>query len=68
MPRKFKIGETVGYTPPRGSTRVEPGTFTIIHFFPANDRKPMYRIRHDDSKAELLARESELYKFSRRSI
>jgi hypothetical protein len=62
MPRKFKIGETVGYTPPRGSTRVEPGTFTIINFFSAIDGKPMYRIRHNDSSTELLARENELHK------
>jgi hypothetical protein len=62
MAHKYKIGETVGYTPPRGSARVERGRFTIVSFLSDIDGKPMYRIRHNDSSTELLARESELHK------
>jgi len=63
MPRKFKIGEIVGHTPPRGSSkRVEQGTFTIVGFLPEIKGRPMYRIRHDDTGTEHVVRESELYK------
>jgi hypothetical protein len=62
MAHKFKIGETVGYTPPRGSAHAERGRFTIVRFLSEADGKPMYRIRHNDSSTEFLARENELYK------
>jgi hypothetical protein len=62
MAHKFKIGETVGFTPPRGSKRTEPGTFTIVAFLPAVRGKSTYRIRHTDSGAEHDVRESELYR------
>jgi hypothetical protein len=62
MAHKFKIGETVGYTPPRGSAHAERGRFAIVSFLSDVDGKPMYRIRQNDSSIELLARESELHK------
>jgi len=63
MAHKFKIGEKVGYTPPRGSKRTEPGTFTVMAFLPAIRGKPAYRIRHDHNGAEHVVRENELYRF-----
>ena len=60
---KFKIGEIVGYTPPRGAARVVRSTFTIVGFLPAVKDKPMYRIRRDESGAEHVVREGDLYRF-----
>jgi hypothetical protein len=61
MTHKFKIGEMVGYTPPRGA-EAERGRFTIVSFLADADGGTMYRIRHNDSSTELLAREAELYR------
>ena len=62
MAHKFKIGEIVGYKPPRGSKRVLHGTFTIVSFLSAIKGKPAYKIRHDQSGKALDAREDELYR------
>jgi hypothetical protein len=57
MPHKFKIGELVRLTVKR---QVMAGTFTIVGFLPEIDGEPAYRIRHERSGDNYVARESEL--------
>jgi hypothetical protein len=60
VPREFKIGELVMYTPSRRSSRAVGGTFTVVALLPEDRNESAYRIRHERSGDGYVARESEL--------
>ena len=59
MFHKFKIGQLVGYRPPRG-LYAPPGKFSVTALLPERNGDFEYRIRHPEERHERVVRESEL--------
>jgi hypothetical protein len=57
---KFKIGQSVGYRPPRGLD-MPSGTYIVTARLPALSGEPRYRIRHSTEVDDRVAGESELH-------
>jgi hypothetical protein len=59
LPHKFILGQTVGYTPPRGSY-APPGIYVVIAKLSERDGQFEYYIKLAGELYERIARESEL--------
>jgi hypothetical protein len=64
MPHKFILGQTVGYTPPRG-LHAPPGIYVVIAKLSERDGEFEYYIKHTSEPHERIARESELHEARR---
>jgi hypothetical protein len=61
MPHKFKIGQTVSYSPKDRMLDASRGTYTITRLMRVPDgQQPEYRIRHFTEEFERVAFENEL--------
>jgi hypothetical protein len=60
MFHKFKIGEHVGYSPPRGLYAPQ-GAFFVAALLPERNGDFEYRIRHPEERHDRVVRESELH-------
>jgi hypothetical protein len=57
---RFKVGQTVNYTPgPIGSVNAD-AVFKITHLLPADDDEFQYRIKNASEPYERVAKESQL--------
>lgn len=57
---KFKIGQTVLYTPGRTTAATSHGKYKIVRLLPADDVDLQYRIQNQMEAFERVARESDL--------
>ena len=60
MFHKFKIGQPVGYRPPRGLYVLE-GTFLVTALLPERNGAFEYRIRHPAETHDRVVSEAELH-------
>lgn len=66
MFHKFKIGQPVGYRPPRG-IYVAGGAFVVTALLPERNGDFEYRIRHPSEAHERVVSEKELDKLRTKS-
>jgi hypothetical protein len=64
MPHKFILGQTVGYSPPRG-LYAPPGIYVVTAKLPERDGEFEYHIGHTGELFERIARESDLHEVRR---
>ncbi|KAB2914580.1 MAG: hypothetical protein F9K29_14555 [Hyphomicrobiaceae bacterium] len=57
---KFKIGQTVTFTPPRMTYAASSREYTIVRLLPSEGNDCQYRIKGVAEPFERIARESEL--------
>ena len=57
---RFKVGQTVSYTPVFSGTVKADSVFKITHLLPAEDDELQYRIRSASEPYERVAKESQL--------
>lgn len=57
---KYKVGETVGFSPSRWSMRAPSGNCKVIRLLPHDGGENLYRVKCASEPFERIARESEL--------
>lgn len=57
---KYKVGQTVGYSPSRWSMRAQAGNCKVIRLLPADAGENLYRVKCPSEPFERMAKESEL--------
>jgi hypothetical protein len=60
---KFILGQTVGYSPPRG-VQAPPGIYVVIAKLSERDGDFEYYIKHTRELSERIAKESELHQLA----
>lgn len=59
---KFKIGQTVSYSPGRSAMAASSREYKIVRLLPPEDGQNLYRIKGVSETFERMARESDLSK------
>lgn len=59
---KFKIGQTVSYSPGRSAMAASSREYKIVRLLPPEDGQNLYRIKGISETFERMARESDLSK------
>jgi hypothetical protein len=57
---KYSVGQTVRFTPDRGTDAVTRGTFTIVRALPEAGGIPQYRVKAKIDGQERVVREDQL--------
>lgn len=57
---KFKVGQTVNFSPSRWSMRAQSGFCKIVRLLPADSGENLYRVKCASEPFERMVRESEL--------
>jgi hypothetical protein len=60
LEHKFRVGQTVDFSPGRGIYHISKGRYTIVRLLPMDSDTPQYRIKNNTEGHERMVHEGEL--------
>ena len=60
LEHKFRVGQTVDFSPGRGIDHRSKGRYTIVRLLPMDSDTPQYRIKNNADGQERMVHEGEL--------